>query len=221
MHVFLPHLEAFRFALVGHDNDLPLFGAVVHFLRARPRLRRLDLGVFPWELVRGLLPELPGLRALRVRIESLTSLAVDALVRALPREMQAIHLACASSDRLMVRPRRRSPFSSPSNSGSATTARVRACVFALRRTQHAPLARFVVPSPTAAPSHAAFASLHGRLRRRAGRAEPRLCRVAWRALRSRPFSPPGQLRSARCVGLGWRTRRGLRRTEGASRPPSS
>ena len=110
MHVFLPHLEAFRFALVGHDNDLPLFGAVVHFLRARPRLRRLDLGVFPWELVRGLLPELPGLRALRVRIESLTSLAVDALVRALPREMQAIHLACTSSDRLMVRPRRRSSF---------------------------------------------------------------------------------------------------------------
>jgi hypothetical protein len=103
MHVFLPHLEAFRFALVGHDNDFHLFAAVVHFLRARPRLRRLDLGVFPWEFVRGLLPELPGLRALRVRIESLTSLAVDALVRALPREMQAIHLACASSDRLMVR----------------------------------------------------------------------------------------------------------------------
>lgn len=103
MHVLFPHLEAFRFALIGHDNDLPLFGAIVHFLRARPRLRRLDLGVCPWELVRGLLPELPGLRAVRVRIESLTSHAVDALVRGLPREMQAIHLACASSDRLMVR----------------------------------------------------------------------------------------------------------------------
>jgi hypothetical protein len=103
MHVLLPYLEAFRFALIGHDNDLPLFGAIVHFLRARPRLRRLDLGACPWELVRGLLPELPGLRALRVRIESLTSLAVDTLVRGLPREMQAIHLACASSDRLMVR----------------------------------------------------------------------------------------------------------------------
>lgn len=101
MHVLLPYLEAFRFALIGHDNDLPLFGAIVHFLRARPRLRRLDLGACPWELVRGLLPELPGLRALRVRIESLTSLAVDTLVRGLPREMQAIHLACASSDRLM------------------------------------------------------------------------------------------------------------------------
>ncbi|KAF8259916.1 hypothetical protein EI94DRAFT_1717871 [Lactarius quietus] len=101
MHVLLPYLEDFRFALVGHDNDFHLFGAVVHFLCARPRLRRLDLGVCPWEFVRGLLPELPGLRALRVRIESLTSLAVDTLVRGLPREMQAIHLACASSDRLM------------------------------------------------------------------------------------------------------------------------
>jgi hypothetical protein len=102
-HVLLPHLEAFRFALVGHDNDLPLFGAVVQFLRGRTRLRRLDLGICPWELVRGLLPELTGLRAVRVRIASLTSLAVDALVRGLPNEMQAIHLSCAQSDRLMVR----------------------------------------------------------------------------------------------------------------------
>ncbi|KAI0297045.1 hypothetical protein B0F90DRAFT_1811223 [Multifurca ochricompacta] len=92
-HVFLPHLEEFRFALVGHDDDLALFCAVVQFLRARPRLRRLDLGACPWELVRGLLPELTGLR--------LTSLAVDALVCGLPQEMQAIHLACAVSDRPM------------------------------------------------------------------------------------------------------------------------
>ena len=102
-HVFLPHLEAFRFALVGHDDDLALFGAVVQFLRARPRLRRLDLGTCPWELVRGLLPELTGLRVLRVRIASLTSLSVDALVRGLPQEMQAIHLACSVSARPMVR----------------------------------------------------------------------------------------------------------------------
>jgi hypothetical protein len=102
-HVILPHLEAFRFALVGHDDDLTLFGAVVQLLRARPRLRRLDLGTCPWELVRGLIPELTGLRVLRVRIASLTSLSVDALVRGLPQEMQAIHLACSVSDRLMVR----------------------------------------------------------------------------------------------------------------------
>ncbi|KAI0246589.1 hypothetical protein BJV78DRAFT_1297892 [Lactifluus subvellereus] len=101
MHVFLPHLEVFRFALVGHDDDRLLFGAVVQFLRARPRLRRLDLGSCPWDLVRGLLPELTGLRVLRVRIASLSSLTVNALVRGLPREMHAIHLACAVSDRPM------------------------------------------------------------------------------------------------------------------------
>ncbi|KAI0282237.1 hypothetical protein BC826DRAFT_1065780 [Russula brevipes] len=101
MHVFLPHLEAFRFALVGHDDDLVLFRAVVQFLRARPRLRRLDLGTCPWELVRGLIPELTGLRTLRVRIASLTSSSVDALVGGLPWEMQAIHLACSVSDRPM------------------------------------------------------------------------------------------------------------------------
>ena len=102
-HMFLPHLEAFRFALVGHDDDLALFNSVVHFLRARPRLRRLDLGTCPWELVRGLVPELTGLRVLRVRIASLTNQSVDALVRGLPQEMQAIHVACSVSDRLMVR----------------------------------------------------------------------------------------------------------------------
>ena len=102
-HMFLPHLEAFRFALVGHDDDLALFNSVVQFLRARPLLRRLDLGTCPWELVRGLLPELTGLRVLRVRIASLTNHSVDALVRGLPQEMQAIHVACSVSDRLMVR----------------------------------------------------------------------------------------------------------------------
>ena len=59
----------------------------------RPRLRRLDLGSCPWELVRGLLPELTGLRVLRVRIASLNGPSVDSLVRELPHEMQAIHLA--------------------------------------------------------------------------------------------------------------------------------
>ncbi|KAH9029242.1 hypothetical protein EDB85DRAFT_2091001 [Lactarius pseudohatsudake] len=100
-HVLLPRLKAFRFALVGHDDDDLLFGAIVQFLRARPHLRRLDLGTCPWELVRGLIPELTGLRALRVRIASLTNIAVDALVRGLPSEMQAIHLSCVESDRLM------------------------------------------------------------------------------------------------------------------------
>ena len=34
MHMLLPHLEAFRFALVGHDDDLALFSAVVQLLRS-------------------------------------------------------------------------------------------------------------------------------------------------------------------------------------------
>ena len=93
--MLLPYLEIFRFALVGHDDDLALFGAVVQLLRARPRLRRLDLGTCPWELVRGLIPELTGLCVLGVRIASLTGPSVDAFVRGLPQEMQAIHLACA------------------------------------------------------------------------------------------------------------------------------
>jgi len=103
-HVFLPHLEAFRFALVGQGYDMALFSAVVQFLRARPRLRRLDLGNCPWDLMRGLIPDLAGLRALRVRIANLTGTSVDTLVNALPQEMQAIHLTCSVSDRPMVRP---------------------------------------------------------------------------------------------------------------------
>lgn len=43
-HTFLPYLEAFRFVLVGHDDELALWRAVTGFLRGRRELRRLDLG---------------------------------------------------------------------------------------------------------------------------------------------------------------------------------
>jgi hypothetical protein len=99
-HMFLPHFEAFRGALVGNDDDLALFNSVVKFLRARPRLCQLDLGTCPWELV---IPELTGLRVLRVRIASLTNHSVDALVRGSPQEMQVIHVGSSVSDLLMVR----------------------------------------------------------------------------------------------------------------------
>ena len=72
MLTFLPHLEEFRFVMVGHDDDVGLFQAVTQFLRQRPRLRRLDLGSCPWDLVHGVLPDLSGLRVLRVRIANLT-----------------------------------------------------------------------------------------------------------------------------------------------------
>lgn len=59
----------------------------------RPHLRRLDLGTWPWELVRGLVPELTALRVLRMRIASLTNHSVDALIRRLPQEMQGNHVS--------------------------------------------------------------------------------------------------------------------------------
>ena len=59
----------------------------------RPHLRRLDLGTWPWELVRRLVPELTGLRVLRMRIASLTNHSVDALIRKLPQEMQGNHVS--------------------------------------------------------------------------------------------------------------------------------
>ncbi|PSR73013.1 hypothetical protein PHLCEN_2v11117 [Hermanssonia centrifuga] len=100
-HTFLPHLEAFRFVMVGHDDDPGLFQSVTQFLKQRPKLRRLDLGNCPWDLLHSVLPDLVGLRVLRVRIASLNSLAVSAIVKCLPRAMVAIHLSTAVSDKPM------------------------------------------------------------------------------------------------------------------------
>lgn len=102
-HTFLPHLESFRFVMVGHDDDLNLFQSVVQFLRHRPMLRRLDLGNCPWELALGALPDLTSLRALRIRIANMNQLSISAVLKALPREMFAIHLAVAVSDKPLVR----------------------------------------------------------------------------------------------------------------------
>lgn len=98
-HTFLPHLEAFRFVLVGHDDDLALYQSVVQFLRQRPKLRRLDLGSCPWDLVSSLLLELRGLRVLGVRIANLTRQNLKALVLSLPEEIAAINLSTVVSDR--------------------------------------------------------------------------------------------------------------------------
>ncbi|KAI0031797.1 hypothetical protein K488DRAFT_51316 [Vararia minispora EC-137] len=96
-HILLPLLSSVRIVLVGHDEDLSLYRAFVHFLRHRSHLRRLDLGNCPAELVLALLPELTGLRVLRVRIANLSDRAVDSLVAALPRMMHAIHLSSVVS----------------------------------------------------------------------------------------------------------------------------
>jgi hypothetical protein len=103
VHTFLPHLEAFRFVLVGHDEDVVLYQSVVRFLRDRRKLRRLDLGGCPWDLVVGLLPNLVGLRVLGVRIPAVTQSAVEALVSSVPREMTAMNLSTAVSDKALVR----------------------------------------------------------------------------------------------------------------------
>lgn len=101
-HTFLPHLEAFRFVLVGHDDELGLFQAVTQFLHGRKKLRRLDLGNCPWDLVLGVLRGLSGLRVLRVRISKLSQDSLNSLVRAIPEEMIAIHLATVVSDNCLV-----------------------------------------------------------------------------------------------------------------------
>ncbi|KAG6876142.1 hypothetical protein C0992_000693 [Termitomyces sp. T32_za158] len=99
-HTFLPHLEAFRFVVLGHDNELAMYQSVTQFLRRRKRLRRLDLGMCPWDLVLNLLPELSGLRALGVRISNLTHTALSSLVNAIPKEMAAITVTTTVSDKI-------------------------------------------------------------------------------------------------------------------------
>lgn len=104
-HTFLPHLEAFRFVLVGHDDEFALWRAVTGFLRGRKGLRRLDLGGCPWESVFGLLlkeRKLEGLRVLRVRIPGLNGQTVQALVESLPQEMVAVHLSTAVWEKPLV-----------------------------------------------------------------------------------------------------------------------
>ncbi|KAF5366720.1 hypothetical protein D9758_006467 [Tetrapyrgos nigripes] len=74
-HVLLPELESFRFVMMEHPSlpglaaqglvpvgvgaplikaeETALYESVIRFLRNRPKLRRLDLGGCPWELISG------------------------------------------------------------------------------------------------------------------------------------------------------------------------
>ncbi len=109
-HTFLPHLEAFRFVLVGHEDDLPLFQNVAQFLRFRPKLRRLDLGNCPWDLVQAILPDQLSLKVLRVRIANLNDSAVKNLLDFVPQLVTSLHLSTSISDRPMVRATFRYPL---------------------------------------------------------------------------------------------------------------
>jgi len=101
-HTFLPHLESFRFVLVGHDEEHALYHSVAGFLRHRQRLRRLDLGNCPWDVVQAVLPDLRNLRVLGVRIANLNQAAVAALISAVPHQMLAIHLSTVVSEKPLV-----------------------------------------------------------------------------------------------------------------------
>ena len=103
-HTFLPLLESFRFLVVDHDDDMALHRAVVRFVGQRKRLRRLDLGRCPWELVAMVLPELEGLRAVRVRIGRVVESVIDALTKALSEHLVALHLCAVVADKSLVRP---------------------------------------------------------------------------------------------------------------------
>jgi hypothetical protein len=102
-HTFLPHLEAFRFVLVGHDDNPGLYQAVTMFLRNRRKLRRLDLGSCPWDLAHAIIPKLTGLRVLGVKIANLTAQEVVSLVDAIPQQMVAINVTTEVAQRPLVR----------------------------------------------------------------------------------------------------------------------
>lgn len=98
-HTLLPLLEEFRFVMVGHDDDVHLFQAVAQFVKARRRIRRLDLGNCPFDLLMSVLPTLTALRVLRLRTGFLGEQAVSSLVKTLPRAMAGIHVAVTTSVR--------------------------------------------------------------------------------------------------------------------------
>ncbi|TEB20189.1 hypothetical protein FA13DRAFT_1743319 [Coprinellus micaceus] len=92
-HTFLPHLR-------GVQDDHPgLYQSVTMFLRNRRKLRRLDLGSCPWELVHDILPNLTDLRVLGVKIANLTAQEVASLISAIPQQMVAINLSTDESQR--------------------------------------------------------------------------------------------------------------------------
>ena len=101
-HTFLPHLESFRFLAMDHDDDLSLYQAVVQFVGQRRRLRRLDLGRCPWDLVAMVLPELDGLRVVRVRIGRVVESVADVLTKSLSEHLLALHLCAVVVDKPIV-----------------------------------------------------------------------------------------------------------------------
>lgn len=87
-HTFWPDLESFGFVMEDEDDDL--HDSLFHFLRKRVELRRLDLGICPWDVVEEVLPYLKNLRVLAVHIDEEQ---IKSLVEILPMQMVAIRLS--------------------------------------------------------------------------------------------------------------------------------
>jgi hypothetical protein len=104
-HTLLPHLVALRFIWLHlEDEDDPSFyRSVVHLLRKRDKLRRLDLGACPWHIMQDLLPELRNLRALFVLIDGLSHEMMKSLVESIPRQMVAIRVFADVCEGSLVR----------------------------------------------------------------------------------------------------------------------
>lgn len=101
---------------------LHLYATITHFLRNRIKLRRLDMGNCPWDLVAPLLPGLKGLRTIGVRIGCLSRgcgtrgaterdggvdlsdcmSELDVLVQSLPREVGALRVEVGVSQLPLV-----------------------------------------------------------------------------------------------------------------------
>lgn len=95
-----PHLESFRFVMQEGNNDL--YESVVHFLRKREKIRRLDLGRCPWNLVQDVLADMRNLKVLAVCIENLSEEEIEFLVEEIPTQMVAIKLSVDVSDKPLV-----------------------------------------------------------------------------------------------------------------------
>ena len=87
----LPHLESFRFAV--EDVDEEMYYSVVSFLKKREKLRRLDLGNCPWDIIQEVLPTSRNLRVLAVNLDERLQ---EDFVKALPTQMVAIEISADS-----------------------------------------------------------------------------------------------------------------------------
>ena len=89
-----PHLESFTFTMVDVDEEM--YYSVVSFLKKREKLRRLDLGNCPWDIILEVLPTLRNLRVLAVNFNELSQEEIEDFVKALPTQMVAIEISADS-----------------------------------------------------------------------------------------------------------------------------